>query len=188
MFGGKPEEVSQLRYILSSSSQNPLAAFSPRDSRQQPQDMTDAGGTYAPRKNLQHQSGFATSNSEFQLCFNSASSNQSNSAHVQNGSSGGALPEWALSAQQRNNSAASLASSSAAGAPTNTQVKMTGWMNDRRLHSGSVSNLAAAAGDKQGFSVNGAQQSGLLAKNTDATADENGVLSSQWKLVYSYEY
>ena len=169
MFGGKPEEVSQLRNILSSSSQNPLAASSPRDSRQLPQDATDASGAYALRKNSQHQSGFATSNSEFQLRFNSASSNQANSARVQNGSSGGALPEWALSAQQRNNSAASLASSSTAGAPTNPQVKMTGWMNDRRLHSGSV--------------VNGAQQSGLRAKNTDATADENGVLSS---LLYEY--
>ena len=176
MFGGKPEEVSQLRNILSSSYQNSLAASSPRDSRQQPQDATDAGRTYALRKNSQHQSGFATSNSAFQLGSNSASSNQSNSARVPNGSSETALPEWALSAQQRNNSAASLASS-ATGAPTNPQVKMTGWMNERRLHSGSVSNLAAAAGDKQGSSVNGAQQSGLRPKNTEATADENGVVS-----------
>ena len=176
MFGGKPEEVSQLRNILSSSYQNSLAASSPRDSRQQPQDATDAGRTYALRKNSQHQSGFATSNSAFQLGSNSASSNQSNSARVPNGSSETALPEWALSAHQRNNSAASLASS-ATGAPTNPQVKMTGWMNERRLHSGSVSNLAAAAGDKQGSSVNGAQQSGLRPKNTEATADENGVVS-----------
>lgn len=191
MFSGKSEEVSQLRSILSSSSQNQPFASLPRDSRLQAQDATDAVGAPVLRKvSQQQQSGFATSNSAFQLGSNSraAVASNPNSARAANGSGGaaaaadGALADEASAAHQRNNSIANLIAFSNANAQ-NPQVKMTGWMNERRLHSGSVSNLVAAAGDKQSAAANGAQQSGLRPKNTDAAAEENGMFLYNMSIV-----